>query len=58
MKIKAYTTIKRSVGNVIPGTTEIIEAQTMEDKGSYYSVVIHENRERRYSKKYWKVEAI
>lgn len=58
MKIKACTTIKESVGNVIPGTAEIIKAQTIEDKGSYYSVTIHANCERRYSKKYWTVEAI
>lgn len=58
MKVKAYTTIKESVGNVTVGTVQTIEAQSVEDKGEYYSITIHPNCERRYSKRYWKVEAI
>lgn len=58
MKVKAYTTIKKSVGNVIPNYNEAIEAEAVKEKGDCYEVTIHQNRVRIYSKKYWKVEAI
>lgn len=58
MKVKAYTIVEYSVGNVIAGTSEIIDAVAVEDCGEYYEVTIHSNRVRRYTKKYWRIEII
>lgn len=59
MKIKAYTIINESVGNVIAGHSEIInDVIAVEDRGDCYEVTIHSNYVRRYSKKYWKVEIL
>lgn len=43
-------------GAVIKGDTTTYEAQSIEDRGDYYAVIIHANREVRFTKKYWKVE--
>lgn len=58
IKVKMYTTIGHSIGNVIAGDSHIIECQAVKDKGDYYSVVVHANREVRYSKKYWAMERL
>ena len=37
----------------IEGDTHTNEAQRVEDNGTYYEVVVHENRTIRYTKKAW-----
>ena len=45
-------------GAVIKGDKATCKAQTIEDRGDYYAVIIHSNYEIRFTKKYWKVEMI
>lgn len=45
-------------GAVIKGDVVTYEAQNIEDRGEYFAVIIHANREVRFTKKYWKVERI
>lgn len=37
----------------IKGDTHTHEAQRVEDKGTYYEVIVHENRSIRYTKNAW-----
>ena len=46
-----------AAGSVFKGQTETYTAQSVEDRGDYYAVIIHANREVRFTKKYWEMVA-
>lgn len=56
MKVLMYTHIKKPAGNVLPNTAEVIEAQSVNDKGDHYEVAVHSNRTLLLTKKYWSVQ--
>lgn len=58
MKIKMSTTVKKSVGNVVPNFSKIVDAMALEDNGDSYSIWLTPNRELILTKKYWKTELV
>ena len=55
MKVKAIAIRTAGLG-CIEGDTHTDNAQMVMDKGTYYEVYVHENRQIRYSKKDWRLE--
>lgn len=58
MKIRFRSIVKESIGWVLTGDIKDVEAQSVEDKGDYYSIMINSNRELRMSKKNWTIDRI
>lgn len=58
MVIRLRSIVKESIGWVLAGDIKDVEAQSVEDKGDYYSIMINSNRELRMSKKHWTIDRI
>ena len=58
MRIRLRSIVKESIGWVLSGDIKDVEAQSVEDKGDYYSIMINSNRELRISKKDWTIDRI
>ena len=58
MVIRLRSIVKESIGWVLTGDIKDVEAQSVEDKGDYYSIMINSNRELRISKKHWTIDRI